>query len=275
MSTTSQVRHRHYARAVAAPVTRPAFGVLLRQWRERRRLSQLDLAVEAGVSARHVSFIETGRSQPSRDMVLRLAEHLDVPLRERNSLLLSTGYAPAYPERTLDDQEMTPVRDALGMILRGYQPYPALAVDRGWNLVAANAGVALLTASAAAELREPPVNVLRLSLHPDGLAPAIRNLAQWRGHILGRLAREAAATADPDLADLHRELLGYPGGTEPIDAAALAVPLRLRMGDRELSFLSTVTTFGTAVDMTLAELSIEAFLPADTATADALRALAP
>lgn len=250
-------------------------GALLRGWRERRRLSQLDLALQAGVSARHVSFVETGRARPSRDMVLRLAEELNVPLRERNPMLVAAGFAPAYPARTLADDDMAPVRAALDLILRGYQPYPALAVDRGWNLVAANPSVGLLISAAAPDLLEPPVNVLRLSLHPRGLAGQIRNLAQWRGHLLDRLAREVALTGDGELAGLHRELLGYPGGTdvEPGPGAELAVPLRLAVDGRELAFLSTVTTFGTAIDVTLAELSIEAFLPADGATADALAAL--
>jgi transcriptional regulator with XRE-family HTH domain len=252
---------------------RPAFGALLREWRQRRRVSQLDLAIAADVSARHVSFLETGRSRPSREMVLRLAERLDVPLRDRNPLLLAAGYAPSYPRRALDDPAMAPVRDAVAAILAGYEPYPALVVDRSWNLVSANAGVAVLTAAAAAPLREPPVNVLRLSLHPDGLAPHITNLPQWRGHVLGRLAREAAAGGDGRLAALHRELAGYPGGVEPAEhpEQAVAVPLRVRLGGRELAFISTVTTFGTALDITAAELSIEAFLPADAATADALR----
>lgn len=266
-------KHTVTITTVTAPVAQPAFGGLLRQWRERRRTSQLDLAIETGVSARHVSFVETGRSQPSRDMVLRLAEQLDVPLRERNVLLLSAGYAPAYPMRTLDDEEMAPVRDALEKILDGYRPYPALVVDRGWNLVAANSSVSVLTSGADADLLEPPVNVLRLSLHPRGVAPAIRNLAQWRGHILHRLAREVAVTADSDLAALHRELLDYPGGTDQAQDNALAVPLRLQVDDHELAFFSTVTTFGTAVDVTLAELSIEAFLPANEPTAQALRRL--
>lgn len=207
-------------------------------------------------------------------MVLRLAEQLDVPLRERNVMLLSAGYAPAYPMRTLDDEEMAPVRDALEKILDGYRPYPALVVDRGWNLVAANSSVSVLTSSADADLMAPPVNVLRLSLHPRGLAPSIRNLAQWRGHVLHRLAREVAITADGDLAALHRELLDYPGGTEHAQDNALAVPLRVHVDDHELAFFSTVTTFGTAVDVTLAELSIEAFLPADETTAETLRQLA-
>ena len=251
---------------------RPAFGALLRQWRQRRRVSQLDLAIAADVSARHVSFLETGRSRPSREMVLRLAERLEVPLRDRNPLLLAAGFAPSYPRRALDDPAMAPVREAVAAILDGYEPYPALVVDRGWTLVAANAGVAPLTAAAAAHLREPPVNVLRLSLHPEGRAPHIGNLALWRGHVRGRLAREAAAAGDAGLAELLSELTRYPGGVEPAGPdQAGAVPLRIRLGGQELAFLSTVTTFGTALDITAAELSIEAFLPADPATAAAVR----
>ena len=205
-------------------------------------------------------------------MVLRLAERLDVPLRDRNPLLLAAGFAPSYPRRALDDPAMTPVKEAVAAILSGYEPYPALVVDRGWNLVAANASAALFTGLALQRLLVPPVNVLRLSLHPDGLAPQIVNLAQWRGHLLGRLDREAAATGDVGLAELLHELTGYPGGTEPVGPDhAVAVPLRIRLDGRELAFLSTVTTFGTALDITAAELSIEAFLPADADTAAALR----
>jgi len=247
-------------------------GVLLRDWRRRRRLSQLELSCEAGVSTRHLSFLETGRARPSRDMVLHLAEQLDVPLRARNQLLLAAGFAPAYGERTLQDPQMTPMREALDLVLAGYQPHPALAVDRGSNLVAANPSSGLLIAGAAAALLQPPVNVLRLSLHPDGLAPRIVNLAQWRAHVLSRLAREADLTGDPGLSALHVELSGLPGGSDPAPPHAIAVPLRLRHNDTELSFLSTVTTFGTAVDITAAELSIEAFLPADPQTALAVRA---
>jgi transcriptional regulator with XRE-family HTH domain len=254
-------------------MARQPVGALLRHWRARRRLSQLDLALQAGVSARHVSFIETGRAQPSREMLLHLAHELDVPLRERNSMLLAAGYAPAYSSRNLADDEMAPIREVLDLILTGYQPYPALAVDRGWNLIAANSSVSALTSGASAELLEPPVNVLRLSLHPDGLASQILNLAQWRGHVLDRLAREVAATGNHDLAALHQELLGYPGGIQHGLGTELAVPLRIRLADQELAFLSTVTTFGTAVDITLAELSIEAFLPADSSTVAALRDL--
>ena len=260
----------------AEPAARPPFGALLRQWRERRRISQWDLGLEAGVSARHVSFLETGRAQPSRDMVLRLADQLQVPLRERNPLLLAAGYAPSYAARALDDPEMAAVRAALTLILAGYEPHPALAVDRAWHLVAANRLVGVLVAGAAPELLQPPVNVLRLSLHPDGLAGRIANLGQWRAHVLGRLAREAAVTGDQQLHALHRELLAYPGGLErsPTDTA-VAVPLRLRVQQHDLALLSTVTTFGTALDITAAELSVEAFLPADARTAAALRALTP
>ena len=254
--------------------TRPPVGVLLRDWRLRRRLSQLDLSSRTGVSSRHLSFLETGRARPSREMVLHLAEELEVPLRARNGLLLAAGVAPAYAERSLDDPAMTPVRAAIDAVLAASEPHPVVVVDRRWELVAGNRSIPLLTAGSAAELLEPPVNVLRLSLHPQGMAPRITNLAQWRTHVLHRLAREAAATADPGLAALHRELAALPGGRDPAPPNGIAVPLRLRHEDTELAFLSTVTTFGTAVDITAAELSIETFLPADPHTAQALRSLA-
>jgi transcriptional regulator with XRE-family HTH domain len=250
---------------------RPPVGHLLRDWRRRRRLSQLDLASEAGVSTRHLSFVETGRARPSREMVLHLAEQLEVPLRERNQLLLAAGFAPAYGHRGLDHPDMAAVSRALDLVLAAYEPYPVLVVDRAWELVTANATVALLTDGAAAHLLEPPVNVLRLSLHPDGVAPRIVNLPQWRGHVLHRLGREVQLTGDPGLAALHRELTGLPGGTDRSTPDGIVVPLRLRTDGGVLSFLSTVTTFGTAVDVTAAELSVEAFLPADAATAEALR----
>jgi transcriptional regulator with XRE-family HTH domain len=252
----------------------PPVGTLLRTWRQRRRLSQLDLSSEAGVSARHLSFLETGRSAPSRDMVLHLAEQLEIPLRARNELLVAAGYAPLYGERRLDAPDMSAVRAALDLVLAAYEPFPAVVVDRGWNLVAGNRGVALLTDGVAPGLLEPPVNVLRLSLHPDGMAPRIRNLAQWRAHVLNRLAREARLSGDPGLAALHRELSLLPGGTDPRPPDGIAVPLRVRAGDAELGFLSTVTTFGTAIDLTAAEVSIEAFLPADERTAAHARAAA-
>jgi transcriptional regulator with XRE-family HTH domain len=268
--------------ATPAPAARPEVGALLRDWRRRRRLSQLDLALDAGVSARHVSFIETGRSRPSREMVLHLAEELEVPLRDRNQLLLAAGYAPVYAQRALDEPEMGPVREALALVLEGHDPYPAVVVDRGWEMVAANRGIGLFTDGVDPALLEPPVNVLRLSLHPDGVAPRIVNLAEWRDHVLGRLAREAAVTGDSALAALHAELAGYPGGSAAGEAGPLApdaaerlvITLRVRSGDDVLSFLSTVATFGTAVDVTVAELSIESFFPADAATAKAVRAYA-
>jgi len=247
-------------------------GELLRDWRLRRRLSQLDLAGDAGVSARHLSFVETGRARPSREMVLHLAEQLEVPLRERNDLLLAAGFAPLYGRRGLGDPDMSAVRRAIDLVLVAYEPYPAVVVDRSWQLVAGNRNIALLTAGVAEELLAPPVNVLRLSLHPDGLAPRILNLPQWRRHILHRLDREAQLTGDPQLRALHDELAALPGGTDRTPPDGIAIPLRVRAGDDVLTFLSTVTTFGTAVDLTAAELSIEAFLPADRFTAEALRA---
>jgi transcriptional regulator with XRE-family HTH domain len=253
--------------------TRPAVGDLLRGWRLRRRLSQLDLASDAGVSARHLSFVETGRARPSREMVLHLAEQLEVPLRERNDLLLAAGFAPVYGRRGLDDPDMSAVRRAVDLVLAAYEPYPAVVVNRSWQLVAGNAGVALLTAGVAEELLAAPANVLRLSLHPDGLAPRILNLPQWRRHVLQRLDREAQLTGDRQLRALHDELVALPGGTDRTPPDGIAVPLRVRAGDDVLSFLSTVTTFGTAVDLTAAELSIEAFLPADPHTAEVLRRL--
>src|SRR4051794_24653056 len=250
-------------------------GSLLRDWRARRRLSQMELALDADVSARHLSFVETGRSKPSRDLVLQLADHLEVPLRERNALLLAAGYAPAYAERPLGDEAMAPVRDALERLLKGHEPFPAVAVDRQWELVAANGpALALLTDGVAPELLEPPANTLRVSLHPDGLAPRIANLAEYSSHLLHLVAREAAATGDPALLALHEELRAYPGVVDetPHDpTGALFLPLRLRAGDAELSFFSTLATFGTALDVTVAELRIESFYPANEATAAALR----
>jgi transcriptional regulator with XRE-family HTH domain len=253
-------------------------GLLLRDWRRRRRLSQLDLALEAGISARHLSFVETGRSRPSAEMVLLLAEQLEVPLRDRNQLLLAAGFAPVYGQRGLDEPEMGAVRETLELVLRGHEPYPAVVLDRHWGMVAANAAVALLTQGVDPELLEPPVNVLRLSLHPDGVAPRIVNLAEWRAHLLDRLGRQAVSTGDPALAALYDELSQLPGGgpagTIEFAPGEIAVPLRLRAGDAVLSFISTNTTFGTATDITVAELSIESFFPADAATAAAVRAFA-
>jgi transcriptional regulator with XRE-family HTH domain len=251
---------------------------MLRDWRHRRRLSQLELAREADISSRHLSFLETGRSRPSAEMVLHLAERLDVPLRQRNDLLLAAGYAPAYGQRDLGAPEMRPVRDAIEQVLRGHEPYPALVVDRHWCLVSANRALASLLEGAAAHLLEPPVNVLRLSLHPDGVAPRIVNLPQWGTHLLERLRRDALATGDPALSALHDELACYPGGdpgAAPHPAfAEVAVPLRLRDRNTELSFISTRTSFGNALDATVDELSIESFFPTDERTADAMRVAA-
>lgn len=263
-------------------------GVHLREWRQRRRLSQLDLACEADISTRHLSFMETGRSQPSRDMVLHLAERLNVPLRERNILLLAAGYAPVFPQRSLDDPALRAARRAVDLVLAGHEPYPAVAVDRHWTLAAANRAIAPLLAGVDPALLRAPVNVLRLSLHPDGLAPRIANLAQWRVHLLTRLRQQIDVTADPVLQDLLTELSAYPAapvadagpadagpadtGGEP-DYGGVAVPFRLVAEDRVLSFFSTTTVFGTPVDVTLSELAIEAFFPADAATAEAMRRL--
>ena len=251
-------------------------GPLLREWRRRRRLSQMDLAADAGVSARHLSFVETGRSRPSPDVVLQLADRLEVPLRDRNHLLLAAGYAPVYDQHELDDPEMEPVREALTLILDGHDPYPAVVVDRAWEMLAANRAVNLLTAGVAPELLEPPANVLRVSLHPDGVAPRIANLGEWRAHLLERLGRQIALSGDPALRTLLEELEGYPapehdpGPNHP--GRDIAVPLRLKTEAGELAFISTVATFGTAVEVTASELSIESFFPADRVTAETVRA---
>jgi transcriptional regulator with XRE-family HTH domain len=236
-------------------------------------MSQLELALEAGVSPRHVSFVETGRSRPSREMIVQLAASLEVPLRDRNQLLLAAGYAPVYGQRGLDVPEMQGVREVLEQLLRGHEPYPAFVADRHWGMVAGNRAVAVLTEGAAPELLEPPVNILRLTLHPNGVAPRIVNFAELRCSLLAWLARQAASTGDPALAALHQELRALPGEPPPCDDRAvpeIAVPLRIRWGDDELSLISTITTFARATDITLAELSIESFFPADRATAEAL-----
>jgi len=252
-------------------------GKLLRTWRERRRLTQLDLALAADVSTRHISYVETGRSKPTSQMILHLSDQLEIPLRERNVLLLAGGYAPAYPEHELNSPPMSVVNDAINSVLEGHEPYPAIVVDRHWELVAGNAAIAVLTEGAATHLLEPPVNVLRLSLHPEGMAPRIANLGQWREHILYRLAHQAQATGDAALRELHDELAGYPGASPHAQAGAapaIVVPLRYRTLHGELSFFSTTTVFGTPMDVTVAELAIEAFYPADAPTAEILKRLA-
>jgi transcriptional regulator with XRE-family HTH domain len=259
--------------------SQPRVGPLLREWRKRRRRTQLELALDAGISARHLSFVETGRSKPSPEMVLLLAEQLDVPVRERNQLLLAAGHAPAIPERSLDDPELAPVREALDLILTGQEPYPAVVVDRGWNLVAANSAMVAMAAWVDPVLLEPPVNVMRVGLHPRGLARWTVNLGEVRAYFVGRLARQVAITGDEGLASLLEEVTGYPAPEH--DPAAdtatnhILTPLmRMRSpaGD-ELSFFATVATFGTAVEVTTSELSIELTFPANAATAEALRNL--
>jgi transcriptional regulator with XRE-family HTH domain len=248
------------------------FPTALRERRARSRLSQLDLALRAGTTQRHVSFMESGRSAPGRAMVVRLAESLELPLRDRNGLLLAAGYAPAYPETSLDDPALAPVRDALRSILDGHEPYPAIVVDHHGDLVAANAAFGLLTEGVAADLLHPTPNAYRIALHPRGLAPRIRNLAEWARHVIERLDQAAARHADAQLARLKAELAGYvPEPTLDGDHLGFAVPLRLDSEHGELRLITTVTTFATAVDVTLAELKLEAFLPADAATAQALR----
>jgi transcriptional regulator with XRE-family HTH domain len=253
-------------------------GELLRDWRQRRRMSQLDLACEADISTRHLSFVETGRAQPSREMLLHLAERLNVPLRERNALLIAAGFAPMFAERSLDDPALKAARQALDLVLQGHEPYPALAVDRHWNLVAMNRAVGAFMDGIAPELLQPPVNVLRLALHPGGLAPRIVNLVEWRAHLIARLHQQIAASADPGLDALMRELCDYPvpGDSAPAlhtDYGGVVVPFQLKTEAGVLSFFTTITVFGTPVDITLSELALEAFFPADAATAAALRRL--
>jgi transcriptional regulator with XRE-family HTH domain len=257
-------------------------GHLLREWRRRRRMSQLDLACEADISTRHLSFLETGRSLPSREMLLHLAERLEIPLRERNVLLVAAGYAPVFPERSLEDPALEAARKAVDLVLAGHEPYPALAVDRHWRLIASNNAIQPLLAGVDAWLLWPPINVLRLSLHPAGLASRIANFAEWRSHLLARLRRQIELTADPILIELLSELRSYPapncartsapatGG----EYAGIVVPLRLITEAGALAFFSTTTVFGTPVDITLSELALESFFPADAATAQIMRRFA-
>ncbi|MFM0643050.1 helix-turn-helix transcriptional regulator [Paraburkholderia bryophila] len=261
-----------------SPSASRTVGDLLREWRQRRRMSQLLLATEADVSTRHLSFVESGRALPSREMVMHLAERLDVPLRARNALLVAAGYAPLFRERPLSDPQLAAAREAVDLVLKGHEPYPALAIDRHWTIVASNNALAPLLSGASPELLKPPVNALRLSLHPEGIAGSIVNWHAWREHTLTRLQRQIEVSGDGTLSALRDELAAYPAppGAEAAehDNAAvnqIAVPLRLRTPIGELSFFSTTTVFGTPVDVTLSELAIEAFFPADQQTATALR----
>jgi len=247
-------------------------GELLREWRRRRKLSQLELAIQADVSPRHVSFVETGRTIPSSAMVLHLAERLAVPLRERNRLLVAAGHAPMYGQRPLDDPDMDRVRAALEQFVQAHSPYPALAVDRRWNLILANDALDVFLEGADPALLEPPINMMRLGLHPDGMAPRIQNLAQVRGFLLPRLARQAAASGDAELHRLYDELSAYgPIDNTPPDPADIALTIRIRHRGTTLSFLNAITTFGTAFDITLEEIAVETYLPADPATTEFFR----
>ncbi|MFF8989266.1 helix-turn-helix domain-containing protein [Streptomyces sp. NPDC014983] len=264
--------------STAAPDTR-GVGPLLRAWRERRRISQLELALRADSSARHISFVETGRSRPSEEMVLRLAEHLDVPVRERNALLLAAGYAPRYPETPLDDPALDALRDGMERLIQGYEPYPALVVDAGYTVVAANRGITMLLDGVPEKLLRPAPNAMRLTLHPEGLAPRIRNLREWRGHLVAQMERQLALHRSDQLRALYEEVTAYPvagdaPGEEPEEPVPyFALPMRIEHEGRILSFVSSISTFNTPMDVTVAELAIETFLPADPATAKYLQGL--
>jgi transcriptional regulator with XRE-family HTH domain len=251
-------------------------GDHLRQWRQRRHLSQLDLAVDAEISARHLSFVETGRAAPSREMVLRLAERLDVPLRERNVLLVAAGYAPAFPQRALDDPVLSAAREAIDLVLKAHEPNPALAYDRHWNVVSANRMVAPILEGIPQQLLGQPINILRLAFHPEALASRTVNLAEWCGHLLERLHRQCEATADPELIKLYQDLKSYPipARSGPLPPDTVAIPFKLWHGGEVLSFFSTTMVFGTPVDITLSELALETFFPADELTAMRLKQMA-
>jgi transcriptional regulator with XRE-family HTH domain len=249
-------------------------GQQIRQWRERRRLSQMQLALEADISPRHLSFIETGRSQPSTGMIDRLAERLEIPYRARNGLLTAAGFAPRHGERTLDDPAMTVARRSVEHILKGHEPYPAIAVDRHWNIIATNEAISFFTEQMGNSLLEPPMNAIRLALHPDGLAPQVVNLGEWHAHVLEQLDQQIASSADPGLIALRDEVASYPHesdyDTPPVDPDRIWVPLILDTVVGRLSFVATITIFGTPIDITLSELAIEAFFPADEKTAEIL-----
>jgi len=260
-------------------LNRTPVGGLLREWRQRRRLSQLDLACDAGISTRHLSFVETGRAHPSRDMLLHLSEQLDVPVRERNVLLVAAGYAPIFPERPLADPALAAARAAVDLVLDRQKPYPAFALDRHWRVVASNAALPELYDGVDPDLLQPPVNTMRLSLHPRGLAPRIVNLAEWRAHLLYRLRRQVELTADRALIDLLREVSDYAAPHEkPAQVKGIehdiAMPFRIKAGGDLLSFFSMTTVFGTPVDVMLSELALELFFPADEETAASVQRMA-
>jgi transcriptional regulator with XRE-family HTH domain len=243
------------------------FGTVLRDWRNRRRLSQIDLAVEAGTTQRHLSFLEQGRSAPGRDIVSRLADSLRLTLRQRNALLAAAGFAPAHPESSLNAPLLEPVREALQHVLDGHLPYPAMVMDGFGELVAANSAFGLLTDGVAGWLLKPPVNVLRVALHPEGMAARIVNLDDWRLHVLHGLRERGP---HPRIDRLIEELEGYgtPAlGSRPVESLGFAVPLHLRSLDGDVRLVATISTFVTALDVTVSELRLEAFLPADSQTA--------
>lgn len=255
-------------------IDQASFGDQLRQWRQQRHMSQLDLALEAEISSRHLSFVETGRSRPSRDMVMRLAECLSLPLRSRNTLLLAAGYAPVYPEKSIDNVAMETARAVISHVLSSYAPFPALAIDRYWNVIEANATVMALMDGVAPHLLEPPLNAVRVSLHPEGVASRIVNLPEWRAALFQRLRDQIDASGDPILADFLEELRSYPGGESTAVAGyPLAIPLIIDTHVGRLSLLTMSSVFGSPVDVTLSELAIESLLPADRATFEALRRL--
>ncbi len=281
VSMTSQVMDAPSIGSYSGAMARPSVGVLIREWRTRRRRSQLDLALDVGVSTRHLSFVETGRARPSPELVLALAHHLDVPLRERNALLLAAGYAPRFSHRSLDDAEMAPVRESLQRMLDAHHPYPGVVIDRQWNVMLANRAAVALLGSLPDELRAPPVNIYRACLHPDGLADRTLNFTDWAAHLVHQLRRSVTVTGDPTLEALLVEVLAYPNVDRirpvldlvELEDAPLLVPFRFASPVGEVSMFSTVTTFGTPLDVTLDEIAIELFFPSDPVTGERLRAL--
>lgn len=280
VSTGGAARH-----TASADRTHDGVGPLLRSWRERRRVSQLELALRANSSARHISFVETGRSRPSEELLLRLAEHLDVPVRERNSLLFAAGYAPRYRETPLDDPALESLREGVERLIQGYEPYPAFVVDATYDILAANRGILMLLDGLPESVLTPPLNAMRLTLHPEGLAPRIRNLPEWRGHLLTQMERQIALHRSAPLRALYEEVAAYPvpeaqeSLAEPsADSVAtspfpFALPMRIEHEGRLLSFVSSISTFNTPMDITVAELAIETLLPADPATVKYLHSM--
>ena len=276
MSITSEVISSGYReRGTSSAGTAADAGSLLRAWRERRRFSQLELAGAAEISTRHLSFIETGRSQPSRRVLLRLAEAMAVPLRGRNALLLAAGYAPAYSETPLADPVMQPVRDALDRIVALHEPYPALVVDRHWNVVTANPASAILLEGVADDLLDPPVNAVRVSLHPRGLAPRTLNFDTWAGHLIGQLRQQVESSGDAGLRALFDEVSRYPDipsePSPPGPADRVVTAVRYATTDGDIALFTSIATLGAPTDVTASELGIETFYPADEQTAAILR----